>query len=248
MHLIRIAIDRKAAFTYGRHMGLTLEAIDWGYLLHMQLTGLFDKDAPRPFFFEPTKEDTNKIAVLGYSELDAVSLKNAADLFAEPGVFQAADWDTLASKPMPRTFQRGQRFGYITRVCPVEGHGGHRGSGERDVFLRRVQQRVQSGTQQYVDRWTAYRDWLAPKFAYRDAAQLETMSMTRFEQDQLVRRGEACKSMPRPVHVLRRPDVTMCGDLTVQDPAAFEGLLRQGVGRHRGFGFGMLLLTRASGS
>lgn len=247
MHLIRIAIDRKIALSYGRHMGLTLEAVDWGYLVHMQLTGLFDVDAPRPFFFDPTKEEMGKIAVLGYSELDADHLRTAAQTFAEPGVFNAVDWDTFASKPMPKEFQRGQRFGFITRVCPVEGRSGSGGRGEQDVFLRKARQRVQSGSGKFVDRWSVYQDWLSPKFQYRNAAKLESMRIQRFAQDELVRRGKADKGETRPVHVLRRPDVTLGGDLTVEDPAAFELLLRQGVGRHRGFGFGMLLLARASG-
>ena len=38
------------------------------------------------------------------------------------------------------------------------------------------------------------------------------------------------------------PDVVMQGRLRVSDPQAFAQLLARGVGRHRAFGFGMLLL------
>jgi len=42
-----------------------------------------------------------------------------------------------------------------------------------------------------------------------------------------------------------RPNVVLEGTLRVTDEAAFRALLARGVGRHRAFGFGMLLLRRS---
>lgn len=39
------------------------------------------------------------------------------------------------------------------------------------------------------------------------------------------------------------PDATLRGCLRIEDGAGFAALLGRGVGRHRAFGFGMLLLT-----
>jgi CRISPR system Cascade subunit CasE len=44
-----------------------------------------------------------------------------------------------------------------------------------------------------------------------------------------------------------RPAVTFEGTLTVTDGEQFEALLARGVGRHRAFGFGMLLLRPPGG-
>ena len=41
------------------------------------------------------------------------------------------------------------------------------------------------------------------------------------------------------------PDVTLQGDLAVADPEAFTRLLRRGVGHHKAYGYGMLLLRPA---
>ena len=41
------------------------------------------------------------------------------------------------------------------------------------------------------------------------------------------------------------PDVVMRGVLTVTDPDAFSNLLAHGIGRHRAYGYGMLLLRPA---
>jgi CRISPR system Cascade subunit CasE len=39
------------------------------------------------------------------------------------------------------------------------------------------------------------------------------------------------------------PDATMSGTLRIDDPSAFASALSHGIGRHRTFGFGMLLLA-----
>jgi len=39
------------------------------------------------------------------------------------------------------------------------------------------------------------------------------------------------------------PDLTMRGQLRVEVPVAFDTLLARGLGRHRSFGFGCLLLA-----
>jgi CRISPR system Cascade subunit CasE len=49
----------------------------------------------------------------------------------------------------------------------------------------------------------------------------------------------------RPVHTVKKPDVTLTGTLTVTDGAAFTDLLRSGIGRHKSFGYGMLKVRRA---
>lgn len=45
----------------------------------------------------------------------------------------------------------------------------------------------------------------------------------------------------RPARPLR-PWALLHGTLEVRDPAAFMALLARGVGRHRAFGYGMVLL------
>ena len=41
------------------------------------------------------------------------------------------------------------------------------------------------------------------------------------------------------------PDAVMRGVLTITDPDAFSSLLASGIGRHRAYGYGMLLLRPA---
>jgi CRISPR system Cascade subunit CasE len=49
----------------------------------------------------------------------------------------------------------------------------------------------------------------------------------------------------RRVHTITGPDAVFKGEIQVTDGEAFARLVTRGVGRHRAFGFGMLLLKPA---
>ena len=68
--------------------------------------------------------------------------------------------------------------------------------------------------------------------------------MTRYRLLGVLRRTQAdgAPGGGRQPRVTMGPDVVMQGRLRVSDPQAFAQLLARGVGRHRAFGFGMLLL------
>lgn len=55
------------------------------------------------------------------------------------------------------------------------------------------------------------------------------------------RRGRPGRG-PRPRVSLTRPAALLQGEMIIQDGDQFQALLARGIGRHRAFGFGMLLL------
>lgn len=75
-----------------------------------------------------------------------------------------------------------------------------------------------------------YAQWLAERFS--NAAYIENVTMTSFERSRVLR-GER-KS--------EGPDVTFQGELTVRESGRFGQILRSGIGRHKAYGYGMLLL------
>ena len=103
-----------------------------------------------------------------------------------------------------------------------------------------------------------YRDWLR-RLLREGGAELLDAGLSGFRLTTLVRRSHASpngrtgtaegppKRLPalRARTAARRPDATLEGILQVTDPERFQGLLARGVGRHRAFGFGMLLLRPA---
>ena len=95
------------------------------------------------------------------------------------------------------------------------------------------------GPEVMVDRETVYREWFLAEIARRGGATVERVGLERFQLERLTRRhqGGDRKSESRD-----RPAANFEGTLVVTDPVAFRATLARGLGRHRAFGFGMLLL------
>ena len=80
-------------------------------------------------------------------------------------------------------------------------------------------------------REAVYAAWFADRLG--DAAEIETVRLAGF------RRGLAARGDGRGIE---GPDAILHGTLTVRDPEIFVDRLRRGVGRHKAYGYGMLLL------
>lgn len=82
-------------------------------------------------------------------------------------------------------------------------------------------------------------DWLATRLA--GAATLDQADLRHFRRTRTLRSTH--HSEGRRTHRVEGPDALIGGILTITDPAAFTTLLAKGIGRHAGFGYGMLLLA-----
>lgn len=227
LHMLRLNINAAAVLEHGLHAGL--DTPDWGYLLHVFLTDLFGTKAPRPFHIDARNVSADRICVLGYVTEDPETLRTDAQLFANPIVWSGVDW---TSKPMPVQFQAGQRFGFSVRVCPViRRHNEESRTIELDAFR----------SHRHLSRDGAYREWIRNRIA---GATVLRSDLRYFQVNTLLRRTQAETVAERKNQKLRRPDAVIEGTLEVTDPERFHTTLVQGVGRHRGFGFGMVLLRR----
>jgi CRISPR system Cascade subunit CasE len=88
-----------------------------------------------------------------------------------------------------------------------------------------------------LDREAVYSRWLDGQLRRGGASRLEHAELVEFRREGMRRGGG-----PR----LERPNAVLEGVLAIEGPHAFRALLARGVGRHRAFGFGMLLLRPAS--
>lgn len=216
------------------------QGFDLGYLVHWQLVTLFGDAAPRTFAIQ--SEDGPWIDVLGYFEGE-VDAMHAARAGADPAAVAACDWPAFGARPMPPAWRSGVRLDFETRVCPVvrrpRGTPHGRKGAEVDAFLAACD----GAGGAPVDRMTVYRGWIAKQFERDGAAVLSRFDAVAFRRAVLHRRtqGDA-----RRAQSLERPDLTATGTIEVGSPEAFDRLVRRGLGRHRAFGFGMLLLRPAS--
>jgi CRISPR system Cascade subunit CasE len=181
--------------------------------------------------------------VLAYSALDHGALVERAKTFADPAAWNVCDLDGMASKPMPSAFEAGMRLGFTVRACPIRRIAKRgpmlRDRAEVDAFLAKS---WEVGPDVPLDRHDVYVAWLGEELTKQGAAKVVEASTTSFQLGGLHRRGH---SEVRKGHRAVRPDVTFEGVIEVGNPAAFAQCLARGVGRHRAFGFGMLLLRPA---
>ena len=236
LHLAQLLFDARALERTRERHGLPARSTDLGYLVHGQLAACFGELAPKPF---RVRDRRGRVEVLGYTEADADALREQVALYAEP-LFADALVD-LAAKRMPTGWSESQRLGFEVRACPIvrlahRGPGGEQAGAEVDAFLHACWQ-VDDTTR--IDRGTVYEAWLRDQLA--PATELERVALERFALPRLHRKTHAGDG-ERKARAIARPDALLVGELRIRDPAAFAALLRRGVGRHRAFGFGLLLL------
>ena len=202
----------------------------------------------RPFrlLVSPRRTGGNLYA---YSLVDAETLRAAAAIHALPDHLSVLSPDRLESKPMPDDWRTGQRLGFDLRVRPIrrlrhslETSSGAFGKGkEIDAFLlealRQHQDAHEGMARENRTRQSVYLDWLAERLAPAATLDLKASRLAHFRRVR-VARGD-CGGP-------EGPDATIHGTLTVTDPVAFAALLARGVGRHRAYGYGMMLLRPPS--
>lgn len=252
LHLMHCQPDLRRLTVWAARHGLHSPQGDLGYALHALLAAAFGDAAPQPFTYQG---DTG--GLLAYSQLSGEELAERAAL-AAPDVAGALGLDAgphgagLSVRPYPQHWRAGAVLGFELRVRPVLRQQGR----ERDVFLVAVEN-AEAQAKAAGDvlaplsapgREAVYLRWLAEQFTVRQAAQVLDARMTRFQLNDVLRRTQAGESdgVERKRRQVGGPDAVFCGQLKIDDPTAFAALVARGVGRHRAFGFGMLLLKPAT--
>lgn len=241
LHLLQLQLRSDRLFSLARSQHLPIREVDSGYVVHAVLRALFGEKAPQPFALQRAHGPV--LTVLGYASSDHLSLARRAREYAAPDAYTVVEWDGFASKPMPAEWQPGRRLGFRVRACPtvrMAKAGPHHAAGaEVDVFLAKC---WQSGDPaRPVDRERVYLEWLAAQFERRSGARVVGSTVVGFQIESILRRTQS-GGAERRNRVLRKPEATFRGQLEVTNGSAFTRMLRVGIGRHRAFGFGMLLL------
>ncbi|MDP3273863.1 MAG: type I-E CRISPR-associated protein Cas6/Cse3/CasE [Deltaproteobacteria bacterium] len=252
LHLVRLVLDRRELARIGarHHLGAW---VDDGALLHAGLAQLFATSTARaevPFssfavddvYAESMRQPLSEF-VLGYAAHSASELESRMGP-ARDNLLLGFDSRRV---PLPAV---GQRLGFRVRVCPVVrtriAHDEATASGtpkvaresrELDAFIH---QTLTVARDVPVAREAVYGDWLRSKLVAHNACEVHSVELASFRRERMRRRASGGGLG------IERPNAVLEGSLTVTDAGAFASLLTRGVGRHRAFGFGMLLL-RADG-
>lgn len=248
VHMIRADLDVNAFHRWAGSRDLIAQnTFDIGYALHCLLVESFGSDlAPKPFramISRPTPNQRRNGTFYGYTQCDAAALCAAAAMYADPLQSKILPASRIESKPMPTTWQIDQRLGFEVLIRPVvrpkkrrlNTRDGIRHSGaETDVWQWEASQYPQRTMAR--SREDVYIEWLAAQLARRGGAELDK-SATRLQSFQRVRAVRKHRS-----HTTEGPHAVLQGTLAVTDVDAFTSLIAHGIGRHRAYGYGMLLL------
>lgn len=248
LHFLYLPLSSQRAAAFGkRHRAMSS---DRGYLVHGVLAAVFGDRAPKPFSI--AGDTGERLSVYAYADRDLAALREARDPFAPPDVDALIDWEAAAAKPMP-ALAAGMRLAFSVRVCPTvrlgrTPAGGKTSGAEIDAYLAAIDKWEAGGAPQPMPgRDAIYLDWFRAALDRAGGAELESLRVAGFQLEDLMRKSGNRGDAVRPAAELRRhPAATMEGVLRVTEAEPFARLLARGVGRHRAFGFGMLLLRKAS--
>lgn len=234
LYMIELQPDLTALLRFLHNQGLTNKNNDenLGYGVHAWLGAAFDKLSPKPWRLLLDKRRPPR--VLAYSHHSAKELQQHMCEFADPSTYAICPPEAIASRVMP-VWRSGRRLAFDLQCCPV---GRKANSGiEKDIFLMHADSRED----EKLSRETVYCNWVSEQLHRNQAVTVDMIQLVGFRLIRQMRQGMN-NSPQRKLSYLIRPHALLQGEFIVEDPDAFTNLLARGVGRHRSFGYGMLLL------
>jgi len=239
LHLLRLDPDAQASTRwFAAENLLPRGGTDDGYAWHALLHAVFGRAlAPKPFSVMTRRGRPPQL--LAYTRDDPARLQEAARDFADPLALEALGLDpaaALAVRPMP-AFARGRRLGFTLCARPTvrtDRDGDRSKSAEIDAYVAALRADPDSRP----DRQAVYAAWLDARLAAGGARLLSGVRFDGLDRVPALRRDRT--------RMLRRVEghaARFVGHLEVTDADAFAATLARGIGRHRAFGYGMLLLS-----
>lgn len=240
--LVRLHPDMARVARWAAGTGQRAFVADPDYALHAITQAALGEIAPKPF---ACRKRGGVVELIGYVRAAPEVLERARSLDAhDPEAAAALCLAGMAVKAMPEDWRSGERLSFEVRVAPVVRSRAHAPGRyvEMDAAFH------PPGGADAVDREAAYRVWLQQQFARQEAAELVAHDTVAFRLARIARRTQP--SLPNggeaPVRKASTgllPDLTVRGELRIGAGPAFGDLLARGLGRHRAFGFGCLLLA-----
>ena len=240
LYLLHMQPDPQRLAAWAARHRLLDQSGDLGYALHGLFLAAFNAHAPRSFRYLDAEQ-----GLLAYTGLNATDIQQLIavappDAAAALGLGATPRHPGLNVRPFPTQWPVGHALGFDVRVRPVirEGKTGK----ERDAFLAAVEKSDGAA----VGRSQVYGQWLREHLVRQGGAELIDVTLARFRLLDVMRqtqKGDTDEARRR--RAVSGPDAVFTGHLRVTDTAAFSELIARGIGRHRTFGFGLLLLRPA---
>lgn len=235
LHLIELPLSLAALNRWAAARDFGRGLFDEGLALHHLLGEVFGPAMLQPFRLMVAPR-ARLGTIYAYAARPAEALRETASSVIGPSEAGVVTLTDLRSTPRPASiWKEGLRLGFDLKARPVvrlnsaidSAEGRFPKGAEVDAFLAETLRQDQARPREAV-----YLDWLAARLA--PVAELErgTTRLSAFQRVRNLRAGRRIEG----------PDAVIHGTLIIRDPAGFAALLARGVGRHRSYGYGMLLL------
>lgn len=225
-HLVEVRINPRRLASWAKNVRIA--TADEDYIVHSVLCAAYGDLRPRPFVIKPGGPD---IRVLGYASVSAGDLEAARKAAAEPQVDGC--FVSEFSKEMPSNWKPGQMLSFEVRAAVTRQRANR--AGEVDAFMLANDGQT---------REEAYVEWLSKRMEH--AVDLRSIEIVGYRRVQVARRGADGNRRRLLKNVFTLPEVVFKGTFAVKNPESFASMVEHGVGRHKAFGFGALLLRPAA--
>ncbi len=199
---------------------------------HCLVTESFGRaQMPKPFVIKTRVTDgALKGTILAYTPLSTEELRAIAHHNQRLAHSAVLDPSTINTVGVPDQWVEGQSIHFEVRVRPTKR------TSSREPQNPNTEQDIYLGSTENSSRAETYCQWLSQLMQRQGGLQPipETMAMIHFARRR-VRRQNTSKWTAGP-------DATISGVGTVINPDRMKLALAEGLGRHKGYGYGMLLL------
>ncbi|KPQ08601.1 MAG: subtype I-E CRISPR-associated protein Cse3 [Rhodobacteraceae bacterium HLUCCA12] len=235
LHLIEMPLSLPSLNRWAGQRNLGRNQFDEGLALHHLLGEAFGPAVLQPFrLLVASRARTGTL--YAYSAASAEELRASAAPVLGPSEAEVVSLDALRSIERPEnTWKMGARLGFDLKSRPVvrlasaieSADGRFQKGAEVDVFLAKTLRNDEARPREDV-----YLDWLAARVSPAAELVRDECRLHQFRRVRSLRGG----------HRVEGPEAVIHGTLVVHEPQEFSRLLARGVGRHRSYGYGMLLL------
>jgi CRISPR system Cascade subunit CasE len=238
LSLVKLTPDALALARWAAAVGILAFKDDLGYAAHAASKAVFGDLAPKPFAL---RAKAGRLEMVGYSSASVAELGRVTSLQSHDDTAAVAlGVDGMVVKAMPADWAAGERFSFECKVVPTRRT--RTATSGRYVELDAALPTSDTESELPFDRNVAYSDWLSKEMARFSAARLIGFAPFSFALTPTVRRTHGERGARHTARGLV-PDLVARGELEVIDPAGFHEALKRGLGRHRAFGYGCLLLA-----
>jgi len=235
LHLVELHLQLAALHVWSGNREIGEGSLDEGLALHHLLGEVFGPGRLKPFRLMVVPR-TARGTLYAYADRSADELRDFACSVIGPAEAAVLPLDQLRSVPRPaESWRTGMRLGFDLKTRPMvrlasdletDRQRFSKGA-ELDAFLAETLRNNQARTREEV-----YLDWLVRRLAPVAELERNRTRMHSFGRSRRKRGGQSVEG----------PDVVFHGTLTIRDPHGFTAMLARGTGRHRAYGYGMLLL------